>query len=126
MQTSPFTGSLFDEGILDKLIEDHKGDMQTEANVRLANTIAEAIPVIAKGRGTKRKAPRSVPKPPPGMVAMGSPLTDPPSSSAVSAPQLTGRKFVKVGRGRGGRGRGGVQFKVEGKAPGNSQKNFQS
>ena len=128
MMSNPFSGHLFDPSVLSEIIKEHQGEVQVQANVIMASAIAQVIPSLAKNRGIKRKAPQSNPKPPPqGMAAAGSPLTGPPSSSSgSSAPRFAGRRARKSGRGRGDRGRGGAQSKVNQKASVNPNQGFQS
>ena len=125
--SDPFCGYLFEPDLLSEIIKEHQGEVQVQANVNMAKTIAEAIPVLTQTRGVKRKFAQVNQKIPQGVVGVGSPLTGPPSTgSGASAPRFAGRRMRKRGRGRGDRGRGGVQPKGNPNASGNPAKGFQS
>ena len=120
--SSPFTGLLFDEDILDSLISDHKSDSATSVNLKLASSLEMVIPAIL-GKGKKRPAHSTSSD----VGFKGSPLAGHPAAASGSkAPTFVGHNTYKGGRGRGSGSGGGNQKKVNPKTPKNSSQGFQA
>ena len=117
-----FSKELFNEGVLEQIIKEHQGDVNTSSNQSIAQSISQVIQPLIKKR--KYEANPS----PSGMAKPGSPLVDPAgAASGSSASSVPGRFPRNRGRGRGGRGRGsGGKSRGNPKASGNPSKDFRN